>query len=56
MREPDGFTKKIFPVEIVLSWQTENMVAQNSTLQKVDQKLSQVDHNIAQCDQRLLNI
>ncbi|PON33365.1 hypothetical protein PanWU01x14_353430, partial [Parasponia andersonii] len=40
-RDPDGTTKKISPAEVVLNWQTENMIAQNSVLQKIDQKVAQ---------------
>ncbi|PON52749.1 hypothetical protein PanWU01x14_207100 [Parasponia andersonii] len=42
-RYPDGTTKKISPAEAILNWQTENMIAQNSVLQKIDQKVAQIN-------------
>ncbi|PON52751.1 hypothetical protein PanWU01x14_207120, partial [Parasponia andersonii] len=55
-RDPDGTTKKISPAKTVLNWQTENMIAQNSVLQKIDQKVAQVESKVTQLDQRCSNL
>ncbi|GMN61755.1 hypothetical protein TIFTF001_030839 [Ficus carica] len=46
--EPDGTSKRVTPAEAVLNWQTENLIAQNKVLQKINHKLSQVDSKIDQ--------
>ncbi|GMN62562.1 hypothetical protein TIFTF001_031655 [Ficus carica] len=53
--EPDGSTKKIGPAEAVLNWQSENLIAQNKVLQKIDARLTQVDSKIDQSNIRLVN-
>ena len=55
-READGSTKKVSPAEAVLNWQTENMVAQNKALKRIDHKLTQVDTKVSQMDQSLINL
>ncbi|GMN51362.1 hypothetical protein TIFTF001_020515 [Ficus carica] len=46
--EPDGTSKRVAPAEAVLNWQSENLIAQNKVLQKINHKLSQVDSKIDQ--------
>ncbi|KAF4375467.1 hypothetical protein F8388_024126 [Cannabis sativa] len=46
IREADGTLKKITPAEAALNWQTDNMLAQNKTLQQIDEKLSTVTHKV----------
>ncbi|GMN26540.1 hypothetical protein TIFTF001_040875 [Ficus carica] len=46
--EPDGTVKRVAPAEAVLNWQSENLIAQNKVLQKINHKLSQVDSKIDQ--------
>ncbi|GMN19044.1 hypothetical protein TIFTF001_049884 [Ficus carica] len=46
--EPDGTFKRVAPAEAVLNWQSENLIAQNKVLRKIDHKLSQVDSKIDQ--------
>ncbi|GMN21490.1 hypothetical protein TIFTF001_047286 [Ficus carica] len=46
--EPDGTVKRVALAEAVLNWQSENLIAQNKVLQKINHKLSQVDSKIDQ--------
>ncbi|GMN67565.1 hypothetical protein TIFTF001_036628, partial [Ficus carica] len=46
--EPDGTFKRVAPAEAILNWQSENLIAQNKVLRKIDHKLSQVDSKIDQ--------
>ena len=55
-RGADGSTKKVSPAEAILNWQTENMVAQNKALKRIDHKLTQVDTKVSQMDQSLINL
>ncbi|GMN64947.1 hypothetical protein TIFTF001_034014 [Ficus carica] len=40
--ETDGTFKRVAPAEAVLNWQSENLIAQNKVLQKINHKLSQI--------------
>ena len=55
-REANGFTKKNSPAEAVPNWQTENMVAQNRALKRIDHKLTQVDSKVSQIYQGLIKL
>ena len=55
-READGSTKKVSPAETVLNWQTENIVAQNKALKRIDHMLTHVDTKVSQMDQSLINL
>ncbi|GMN28397.1 hypothetical protein TIFTF001_047885, partial [Ficus carica] len=52
--EPDGTIKRVTPAEAVLNWQSENLIAQNKVLRKIDHKLSQVDSKIDQSNSALM--
>uniref|UniRef100_A0A803PTZ0 Uncharacterized protein n=1 Tax=Cannabis sativa TaxID=3483 RepID=A0A803PTZ0_CANSA len=51
IREADGTLKKITPAEVVLNWQMESMLAQNKTLQQIDEKLSTTTHKVIQINE-----
>ena len=44
--QPDGSTPKLSQAEAVLNWQTENALAQNKTMTRLEQKLDLVAHQV----------
>ena len=43
-----GQQKKSFPTEAVLNWQTQNGVAQNSVLQRIETKVDTISRHFDQ--------
>lgn len=46
--QPNDTQKKVTQAEAVLNWQTDNMIAQNTVLKRIDHKLTQVDLKVSQ--------